>query len=228
MNLTVDEILKNSIDALGAIKGSLQLYDKQQDCLLIAAHVGFQPEFLDHFREVRKGPSCVCATALDRGSRFVLENVFHDRNFPDLARLFAAEGLTAVQSTPIFDPSGSLYGMVSTHFEHAHRPTEREFRVLDRYVHLAVNLLTAGIPGALAVASAIRAEGQLDAPQYVHILTFECPNCLKPVTATGVTPFRNLEMQDAAEFHLRCECSWSGKQLGVMARNHAIVPWRQR
>jgi hypothetical protein len=168
MTLTVDEILTCSIDLLGATKGNLQLYDKQQDCLRIAANVGFQPEFLDHFREVRKGPSCVCAAALDHGSRLIVENVYQDRNFPALGPLFAAEGLTAVQSTPIFDPSGSLFGMVSTHFEHAHRPTEREFRILDMYVDLAANLMTAGIPGALAIASAMKAEGHLEAHQYAH------------------------------------------------------------
>jgi len=227
MPLTIHEILTCSIDLLRASKGNLQLYDKQQDCLRIAAYVGFQPEFLDHFREVRKGPSCVCAAALDHGSRLIVENVYQDRNFPALAPLFAAEGLTAVQSTPIFHPTGSLFGMISTHFEHAHRPTEREFRVLDSYVDLAGALMTAGIPGALAMASAISADGQLDAHQYAHILAFACPACSRPISTTIVTPFRNLEMPDAGEFDLRCGCSWSGKQLGILARNHTVHPWRR-
>jgi hypothetical protein len=117
--------------------------------------------------------------------------------------------------------------MLSTHFEHAHRPTEREFRLLDMYVDLAANLMTAGIPGALAVASAMKAEGHLAAHQYAHVLVFTCPDCARPLTTTMVSPFRNLEMQDAAEFHLRCDCSWSGKQLGVLATNHSVIPWRQ-
>ena len=114
MSPTLDDILSSSISLLGASKGNLQLYDRDAGCLRIAVQVGFHQQFLELFREVRINTGCVCGDAFRSGNRFVLENVFEDKKFPNLAPLFRAEGLIAVQSTPLQDTAGEFYGVVST------------------------------------------------------------------------------------------------------------------
>ena len=50
----LDEMLAATIELLGADFGNIQIFDPQRRVLLIEAQRGFQQEFLDFFREVRR------------------------------------------------------------------------------------------------------------------------------------------------------------------------------
>ena len=49
--------------------------------------------------------------------------------------------MRAIQSSPLLSSSGKLLGMISTHFDSPHRPTEQELRQLDLVSWQAANYL---------------------------------------------------------------------------------------
>src|ERR1700681_3927948 len=53
----------------------------------------------------------------------------------------AGAGFRAVQSTPLFNRRGEILGMISTHFKHPHRPSERELRLTDLYARQAAEMI---------------------------------------------------------------------------------------
>jgi hypothetical protein len=53
------------------------------------------------------------------------------------------EPLARVQSTPLVDYAGHLVGMVSTHFQRPHRPSDRGLRVMELFADFADEALTA-------------------------------------------------------------------------------------
>ncbi|MGI0494083.1 ATP-binding protein [Alkalinema pantanalense CENA528] len=134
--LDLDRILNQALGAtmglLHADGGTIQLYDPQRDLLEIIAHQGFNPAFLDDFREVRWDDSLACSHALKEGQRVIIEDVQTDPEFAHY-RPIAAAGYRAVQSTPLMDSQGQVLGVLSTHFHQTHRPADRELRILDLY-----------------------------------------------------------------------------------------------
>ena len=140
------DVLAASMELLGADKGTLQLYEERSKTLKIVAHVGFNEEFLDHFKSVSTG-NCVCGLALARGSRVIMEDGFNDERFPEMRSICAAHGFVAAQSTPLHSGDGRLLGMLSTHFCRPHRPSERELRLLLRGVRQSVGKWSAAMRG---------------------------------------------------------------------------------
>ena len=127
----LNDVLDTAIAMVGAAKGNVQLYDASDDTLRIIAHRGFNEEFLEYFKSVPLGYSC-CGAAMAGRERVIVEDVFTDPRFNDLAEVYARHGFVAVQSTPLFTSDGRLLGMFSTHFARPHRLTERDLRLLDQ------------------------------------------------------------------------------------------------
>jgi GAF domain-containing protein len=134
------EVLRASMTLLSADKGTLQLSDEAG--LSVVAHMGFHSDFLEHFRLVSHH-ACACGLAFVRRQRVIIADVFTDGRFREIAPLFAAEGLSAVQSTPLLDSLGQPFGVVSTHFRNPHVPDVDELRLLDLYLTQASNAIEA-------------------------------------------------------------------------------------
>lgn len=132
----LNDVLDTAITLVGAAKANVQLYDAADDTLKIIAHRGFNDEFLEFFRSVPMGYSC-CGTAMRQRDRIIIEDVYADERFRELADTYARHGFRAVQSTPLFTSDGRLLGMFSTHFAHPYRPSERDLRVLDQIAQQA-------------------------------------------------------------------------------------------
>ncbi|WP_267641003.1 ATP-binding protein [Haloarchaeobius amylolyticus] len=141
----VQEMLEEILDATIALQnadyGNVQLYDATHQTLTIAAQRGFPQEFLDHFAVVQTSDTSICGRALRGGERVVVEDVMADEAFRPHREVAASVPYRAVQSTPIVDSSGTLLGMLSTHFRNPHRPSERELKLTDLYIRLAAGLL---------------------------------------------------------------------------------------
>ncbi len=60
---------------------------------------------------------------------------------------------------------------------------------------------------------------------FVHILLFQCPACIGPLSSAIATSERNLEQTDARPFALQCGCGWEGTQIGSLARRHWVEDW---
>lgn len=141
----LQEILEAAIALLHADMGNLQIYDPQEQSLKIVAQFGFKQEFLDFFRTVTATVTAevaVCGTSIRERHRVIVEDIQTDPRFEHLRVVAEKAGYRAVQSTPLFSHSGEILGVLSTHFRHPHRLSERELRLLDLYARQAAELIS--------------------------------------------------------------------------------------
>jgi PAS domain S-box-containing protein len=136
------DIVDAAIAATDADMGSIQLRERGCGRLRIMASRGFEAPFLDFFNAVHDGQAA-CGTAMQTGERIIIEDVTTSPVFvgtPALDVLLAA-GVRAVQSTPLVNRSGSLVGMLSTHYRTPRRPAERDLRLLDLLARQAADYI---------------------------------------------------------------------------------------
>lgn len=127
----LEELLHTAIEITNADFGNVQLLDPESRALRIVCQRGFGPGFLRFFSEVQHG-SAACGSAMQNRERIVVEDVMTDPIYTDEARnvMIGANAL-ACQSTPFFDQSGKLLGVLSTHYRVPTRPTPSSLRLLD-------------------------------------------------------------------------------------------------
>lgn len=58
---------------------------------------------------------------------------------------FRRAGIRSAQTTPLLSRSGSLLGMISTHWSEPHQPSDRDLRLLDILARQAADLLERAI-----------------------------------------------------------------------------------
>jgi len=137
--------LEQMIDAgrilLAADFGNIQLLNQGKQVLEIVAQRGFQPEFLEHFREVSAAEASACGRSLRARERTVIEDVNTDPDYAPHRMIAAAAGYRAVQSTPLFGSDGQPIGMFSTHFRNPHRPPEEDLARFDLYANQAAQFI---------------------------------------------------------------------------------------
>ena len=127
------QILETALWMTGAHKGTLQLFDASSTSLKLVAHQGLPGPFVEFFASVQMGDAAACEDAFRTGTRAIVENadeslIFAGRASRDVLR---EAGVMAVQSTPLKGSNGDVLGIVSTHFDHPHRLTDEESRLLD-------------------------------------------------------------------------------------------------
>jgi GAF domain-containing protein len=133
------EIVAVAVEITGDDKGNIQLLE--EGILRIVARKNFNQPFLDFFKEVHDGHAA-CGAALDKGGRFVIENVADSEIYNGAARgaMLDAHAL-GVQSTPLVTRSGEILGMFSTHYAHAGTIPERDLRWIDLLARQAADLI---------------------------------------------------------------------------------------
>ncbi len=139
----LDAILEVALTLTNTTRGNIQLVDKASGALVIESHRGFSEVFLDFFKAVHNHTAAACGTAMEKGRRTVVEDITKSELFrgtPALAVL-AGEGVRAVQSTPLVSSTGTVLGMISTHFSEPHSLAERELRMLDLLARQAADYL---------------------------------------------------------------------------------------
>jgi len=137
----LEQMLHATIELLEADKGNIQLFDAERGVLVITVQQGFEPDFLDFFREVSVIDNSACARALHTGKRIIIEDVEADELYAAMCPVARAAGYRAVQSTPLMNRDGTAMGMISTHFRAPHRPSEHQLRLLDLYARQAENFI---------------------------------------------------------------------------------------
>jgi hypothetical protein len=95
----LDEMLAAVMELLGAPMGNIQLLDPEGEALTIAAHHGFDREFLEFFRVVTAADESACGRALRTGERVIIENVETDPLFAPYVDAALVAGYRAVQTT---------------------------------------------------------------------------------------------------------------------------------
>ena len=130
----LDAALDAAMDATHAHMGNIQL--KDGNGLRIVAYRGFEAPFLEFFTCVSAGHGAACGAAMQAGTRVIVSDVATDPIFVGTAAASVMEQASAraVQSTPLVSVSGQFLGMLSTHFDHPHRPADDELELVDRIV----------------------------------------------------------------------------------------------
>jgi hypothetical protein len=126
---------------VGGDFGNIQIVDPATGSLRLITQAGFGPEFPDYFAVVEDVHS-TCRRAARQGAQTAVADVRADPGFTPHREIAAAAGFRAVQSTPLVDYAGHLIGIVSTHFQRPHRPSDRDLRIMELYADFAGEALT--------------------------------------------------------------------------------------
>jgi signal transduction histidine kinase/CheY-like chemotaxis protein len=139
----LEDILDTAIAITEADKGNIQLLNIEAGTLEIAAQRGFRRPFLNFFDNVAEGEAAACGIALQSAGRVIAEDVTKSEIFAGQRSLdvLLEAGVRAVQSTPLISSAGTVFGMISTHFSHPHRPSERDLRLIDLLAQQAADYL---------------------------------------------------------------------------------------
>jgi PAS domain S-box-containing protein len=128
----LEQLLDAALAETQTDKGNIQLFAADTRRLRIVVQRGLTPRFLDFSNLIAEGEGA-CGLAMKDKRRIVVDDVLTSAVFAgSRARdILLAEGVRAVQSTPLFSRSGEFLGVFSTHFREPHTPSDRTLRVID-------------------------------------------------------------------------------------------------
>jgi signal transduction histidine kinase len=114
--------------------------------LKLLATSGFSPEAEEYWHWVDYQTASPCGAALRAGKRVVMTSFAECDSMQGTGnlKLLLEARIVAGQSTPLYSRSGKLLGMISTHWDHVHVPTERELSMLDILARQAADLIERG------------------------------------------------------------------------------------
>jgi len=137
------ELLHAATTIMHSAMASLQMLFPEKDALLLLASQGFNEESAAAWKWIRKGAATTCRMALERHRRVIVPDIeICDflKGTEDL-EAYRSVGIRAIQSTPLVARSGKIVGMMSTHWNDVHEPTERELNLMDVLARQAADLL---------------------------------------------------------------------------------------
>ena len=110
-------------------------------CLL--AHRGLPPEAVQFWQWVPPVAHSSCTAALKAGGRAIISDFEEWDEIAGTEDLlaFRRTGIRSAQTTPLKSREGKLLGMISTHWNEPHSPSERDLRLLDILARQAADLL---------------------------------------------------------------------------------------
>jgi len=133
-------VLDAAVTFSGADFGNIQLFDSNGH-LKVVAHRGLPDWWIAYSDAVTIG-QVVCATALSRGERVIVEDVERSPLFAGAALDVQRKAdIRAVQSTPLLGSSGQVLGLLSTHYRTVYRPDAKELNVIDLLAAHAIVLI---------------------------------------------------------------------------------------
>jgi PAS domain S-box-containing protein len=127
----VRAVLDGALEVTRAPKGNVLVYEERANVMRFAAHHGLSQGFLDYFKELVVDDEAAWVRRLRSSERITAEDVGKSELFAPTLRAFEAEGIRAVQSTPIVSRQGRLLGVISTYWPHLHRLDEATLLTLD-------------------------------------------------------------------------------------------------
>lgn len=124
--------------------GSLQAYDRETESLYIQVQRGFQEPFLEFFNSVDPGHA-VCGSALKSRGRVIVPDIANRpiSSGTALLEVMLDAAIRAVQSTPLMEKSGDIWGMLSTYYRTVTQPGKKDLRLIDYFAGWAAEILEA-------------------------------------------------------------------------------------
>ena len=113
------------------------------DKLKLLASSGFSPEAEAYWQWVYHNTDSSCGAAYRAKKRVIIPNMAQCDFMQGTVTLpiYLDGGILAAQSTPLYSRNGKLLGMISTHWDHPHSPTERDLSLLDILARQAADLI---------------------------------------------------------------------------------------
>ena len=133
------EIMTTAIALTEASAGCFQALDENSQELVMLAHEGFEPGFIEQFTRINNSSNTSCGLALAAGHRVFVD--FDTEKPDDTQQSYIEVGVLSAQSTPLLSRSGKLLGMVSTHWRSHYHLGDRQLRSLDLLAHQAADLI---------------------------------------------------------------------------------------
>ena len=143
------KIVDAAVTIAGSQFGTMQLLCPSGDPsghggeLRLLAHRGLPAEAVAFWHWVPPTAHSSCTAALKAGGRAIIPD-FEDwdeiAGTEDLLA-FRRTGIRSAQTTPLRSRDGTLLGMISTHWNEPHNPSERDLRLLDILARQAADLL---------------------------------------------------------------------------------------
>jgi PAS domain S-box-containing protein len=138
-----EQLLNAATAIMHSEMATMQMLVPEKNELLLLASKGFDPEVIKHWEWVKMAAESSCGTALKENKRIIIPDIEtseyikseENRAAHRLARIRTAH------STPLITRSGILIGMISTHWNAVHEPTERELNLFDVLARQAADLL---------------------------------------------------------------------------------------
>lgn len=138
-----EQLLETAIALMQSDFASIQLYDQQTEQLILLASKNFHPKSQKFWQTVFAGSGSTCGEALRSGSRIMVADVeeSHFMKGTEDLNSYRISGIRAVQSTPLISRDGKFVGMISTHWENVHQPSENDFKFFDVLTRQAADLI---------------------------------------------------------------------------------------
>jgi signal transduction histidine kinase len=147
------KVLEAATDITPAAMGTIQVCDPT-GVLTIEAQIGFEAPFLEFFARVDAHSAGACQAAMTARRRVVVEDVAVDPIIDGpTSAVPRAAGVRAVQSTPLFDRTGGLVGVFSTHYPDVHPVDEAELKWIDLLARHAADVIERQRAAALLALS---------------------------------------------------------------------------
>lgn len=171
----LEETLRTAVAVENTSMGLLSLCDADGTNLRVGSSFGFSDAFLKSVHTLPFG-SGSCGSCLQQRQRVIIADTETDEPCSEYRQLARDEGFRAVHSTPLITRGGQLAGVLSTHFRHPHRPTDREAHLIDLCARQAVDY----IENAQLYAALQEADRKKD--EFLATLAHELRNPLAPIS----------------------------------------------
>ena len=112
----LDCTLERALDIMQTDVGNLQLVNWDDRLLDLKAVRGCENSFITRFASVPLHGGLACSRAVRTRGIVIVGDITADANFSSSLDVLLADGIRAVQSTPLISSGGALVGVVSTHF----------------------------------------------------------------------------------------------------------------
>ncbi len=140
-----ERLVEGAMTIMHADYASLQMLERTNghQRLRLLAYRGLPAAAAQFWQMVAPEHASTCGVALRTRDRVICENVVAAEwmaGTADLAAYLDA-GIRAVQTTPLMSRDGVLLGMLSTHWQMPHVPSDRELRLLDILARQAADVI---------------------------------------------------------------------------------------
>ena len=119
-----------------------------------------------------------CSLALNKKKPVLIPDVLVDESIATDREAYRLSNIRAVQSTPLVSRNGKIVGMISTHWEQVHYPSERELNLFNVLARQAADLIE-----RKQIEQALK-EADRRKDEFLATLSHELRNPLCPITSS--------------------------------------------